>query len=492
MWQPAIFGGFPGRSSGFTQNANDAAFLMTALAALLLPAGSGERLHRFATYGVMIAFAAVLFSQSRTGFLCAVLLVAGLVVAARKASSLPKAHPAFVVSYIGVIVATLLLSPVLNVTDEQIMERNARHAEAAKRNVTGSPAKATPQNLGDPNFDKGVVTMKERIQARASIDSSVSLRFAAISFFSGIVKEHPFGLGTGFTNKFWTGPHNMWLKLATDEGIAAAILFTLMLGAACWQAVKTRSVVLLLMSAIALTASLFTQTVVVSPLIPALLAISMGMTQVSPQKRAMTFSEKHLASSLDQSLMAAIRRHYLALLLGPIIAALLFYALNPELPGMYVSKAYVRLDGANAESLSLERTNYAVTDLLLGGLPETKEKSIPTRAYHLMNFIELVDAEAPGSTATERLYRLEMTHKDPVVAQSINRQMLEGWLAKHPSLDRSIIVVAPDLPTKTARTSRALAAVFAGIAAAAVLLFVAGWKPLFRSLREWRYGLEWR
>jgi hypothetical protein len=110
-----------------------------------------------------------------------------------------------------------------------------------------------------------------------------------------------------------------------------------------------------------------------------------------------------------------------------------------------------------------------------------------------MNFMELVDAEAPGSTATERLYRLEMTHKDPAVAQSINRQMLEGWLANHPSFDRSIIVVAPpDLPTRTARRSRALAAVFAGIAAAAVLLFVAGWKPLFRSLRAWRYGLEWR
>jgi hypothetical protein len=35
-----------------------------------------------------------------------------------------------------------------------------------------------------------------------------------------------------------------------------------------------------------------------------------------------------------------------------------------------------------------------------------------------------------------------MTHKDPVVAQSVNRQMLEGWLAKHPSLDRSIIFIA--------------------------------------------------
>ena len=160
---------------------------------------------------------------------------------------------------------------------------------------------------------------------------------------------------------------------------------------------------------------------------------------------------------------------------------------------MYVSKAYVRLDRANAESLSLERTKLAVANLLLGGLPEIKEKSDSTRAFHLTSFMELVDAEPPGSTATERLYRLEMTHKVAAVAQSINRQMLESWLANHPSLDRSIIVVAPpDLPTRPARMSSALAAVFAGIAAAVVLLFVAGWKPLFRSLREWRYGLEWR
>jgi hypothetical protein len=286
MWQPAIFGGFPGRSSGFTQNANDAAFLMTALAALLLPAGSGERLHRFATYGVMIAFAAVLFSQSRTGFLCAVLLVAGLVVAARKASSLPKARPVFVVSYIGVIVATLLLSPVLNVTDEQIRERNARHAEAAKQNITGYPGKATVENLGDPNLDKGVATMKERIRARTSIDGSANLRLAAMSFFSDLIREHPFGLGTGFTNKFKTGPHNMWLKLATDEGIAAAILFTIMLGAAWGWAARTRSPALSVISAIGLIAALFTQTVLVSPLIPALLAISMGMAQVRPQRGA--------------------------------------------------------------------------------------------------------------------------------------------------------------------------------------------------------------
>lgn len=94
-----------------------------------------------------------------------------------------------------------------------------------------------------------------------------------------------------------------------------------------------------------------------------------------------------------------------------------------------------------------------------------KEKSVTSRLYHLKTFMELVDAEPPGSTAERRLYRLEMTDKDPIVAQSINRQMLERWLAIHPGYDWSNIIIAPpDLPAATARPDRALAALFAGIA----------------------------
>src|SRR6185295_12305174 len=135
------------------------------------------------------------------------------------------------------------------------------------------------QNLGDPNVDRGVVTMQERVRARTSFDASSNLRLAAMSFYLGIIKEHPFGLGTGFTNKFATGPHNTWLKLATDEGIGAAILFALMFGAVCWQAVKTRSPVLLCVSAIALVAALFSQTAIVNPVVPTFLALCMGTTQ---------------------------------------------------------------------------------------------------------------------------------------------------------------------------------------------------------------------
>lgn len=285
MWLPDIFGATAGRAGGLAQNPNDAAFIVTALAALLLPISIGEKPARFATYGVMIAVAAVLFSQSRTGFICVVVVVAGLMLAARKARSLPRPHPAFVVSCIGLIVGTLLLSPVLNVTDEQIMQRNERHAELAKQNTAGAPNMPTAQNLGDPNVDEGVVTLQERLRSRTSIDSSTSLRLTAVSFYSDIIRNHPFGLGTGFTNKFATGPHNMWLKLATDEGIAAAILFTLMLGAAWWQGAKMRSPMLLCVCVIALIAALLGQTVIVNPVIPTMLAICMGTAQVRPQGR---------------------------------------------------------------------------------------------------------------------------------------------------------------------------------------------------------------
>jgi hypothetical protein len=202
------------------------------------------------------------------------------------ASSLPKARPALVVSFVGLIVATLALSPVLNVTDEQIRERDVRHAELAKQNTSGAQSQPTAENLGDPNIDGGVVTMQERLRARTSFDASSNLRLAAILFYAGIIKEHPFGLGTGFTNKFATGPHNIWLKLAADEGIGAAILFTLMLGAAWWQAAKTRSPILLCFSAIAMVAALFSQTTIVDPVIPTLLALALGAAQGRPQRRA--------------------------------------------------------------------------------------------------------------------------------------------------------------------------------------------------------------
>ncbi len=86
-------------------------------------------------------------------------------------------------------------------------------------------------------------------------------------------------MGTGFTNKFVTGPHNAWLKLAVDEGIFAPILLMIMLAAASWQAIKARSPALLPIVLIAWLASFLYHTTVVDPIIPTALAIGLGMAR---------------------------------------------------------------------------------------------------------------------------------------------------------------------------------------------------------------------
>ena len=188
----------------------------------------------------------------------------------------------------------------------------------------------------------------------------------------------------------------------------------------------------------------------------------------------------------DREVIAALRRRYWLLLLGPIVAALAVYAINPDLPGMYASRAYLRLDPATAESLSNQRRNPALADKLFGALPETGHKSTAARVEFLSTFMNLTPVEPSGSGEAARLYRLEMIYRDPVIAQSINREMLHHWLTVFPSLDRSVIVAAPDLPAAKLRSSRIRTAIFAGIAAVPLLLFLVTAGPLFRGRRPAR------
>ncbi len=188
----------------------------------------------------------------------------------------------------------------------------------------------------------------------------------------------------------------------------------------------------------------------------------------------------------DREMITALRRRYPLLLLGPIVAALAVYAINPDLPGMYASRAYLRLDPATAESLSNQRRNPALADRLFGALAETSHKSNAARVEFLSTFMSLAEVGPSGSGEAVRLYRLEMIYSDPVIAQSINREMLDHWLAVFPSLDRSVIVAAPDLPAAKLRSSRIRTAIFAGIAAVPLLLFLVTAGPLLRRRRPAR------
>ena len=152
-WWPAIFGDPNGRAGGLAQNANMAALLVIVLASLTLPVILGDRLNRFAFYAVMIAAAAVLFSQSRTGGICLVVYIACFGFAARN-SEIRWPHPAFIVGFVTAIAGTIWFSPVLNPTPHQI-EKSRELAVATKNNKTSSLPHA---NLDSP------IPLTERIE----------------------------------------------------------------------------------------------------------------------------------------------------------------------------------------------------------------------------------------------------------------------------------------------------------------------------------------
>ena len=266
MWWLAIFGEPNGRAGGIARNANTATLLVTLLASLTLPAALGDRLNRFSIYAVMIAAAAALFSQSKMGIIAVIVLIACLAFAARR-SGMRWPRPAFVVAVVAVVTGTIWLSPVLNPTPA-LIERSHQLALSTAI-LEGSLPLQTLDSL---------VPLADRFASRASIDESTELRGKALVFFSGILKDHPFGLGTGFTNKFVVGPHNEWLKLAVDEGVFAALLLTIMLMAASWPAFKTKSPVLISVTLLAWLGAALSHTMIVEPMVPATLATGMALS----------------------------------------------------------------------------------------------------------------------------------------------------------------------------------------------------------------------
>jgi hypothetical protein len=153
-----------------------------------------------------------------------------------------------------------------------------------------------PSTLDQP------LTWQERIESRLSLEATAGLRRKATIFFLGVLKENPFGLGTGFTNRFRTGPHNAFLKLAIDESIIAAICLAVMLLAAMWQALRLSSPALLSVCAIAWLAAMVDHTVTVEPLLPIALAIGLGVAIPSDRRiDAIEAGHAILAKSVDKT-----------------------------------------------------------------------------------------------------------------------------------------------------------------------------------------------
>ena len=254
MWWPAIFGDPNGRAGGLARNANIAAFLVVTLASLTLST-------RLAPYAVTLAMASVLLSQSKTGGIAACALAVGFLLS--RPRTIDRKVIVFAASIVLMLAATVMLSPVLNPTPEQI-------AEAATRPVISDPHQLPAATLDRP------VTLEQRLGTRLSIDESANLRREAAGFFLGVVKDHPFGLGTGFTNRFITGPHNSFLKLAVDNGVIAPLLLLALLGWLIWRAYTTRSPMLIVLTAVSLAEAIFSHTLMVDPIALPAIAVALG------------------------------------------------------------------------------------------------------------------------------------------------------------------------------------------------------------------------
>ncbi|MET3908986.1 O-antigen ligase [Bradyrhizobium sp. S3.3.6] len=265
MWWAAAFGDPNGRAGGLIQNANAAAMLVTILAALTF---ANQRL---SLYAVPLAIVGVLLSQSKTGVLAAIVLAGCLTLLIRR-RAIPQSVLVFSVLLVVVLAATVVWSPVLNPSPELIA---AREQTIAKRALE---QKVPVNPLDVPS------TLEERIEARTSIDGAASMRREALNFYLNIVKENPrvlaIGMGTGFTNKFVTGPHNAFLKLAVDNGLVSTLLLIVLFGSTAWKATAAQSPQLLALTAIVGLTALTTHTLMLDPF--ALPPLAIGLANLQP------------------------------------------------------------------------------------------------------------------------------------------------------------------------------------------------------------------
>ena len=129
----------------------------------------------------------------------------------------------------------------------------------------------------------------------------------------------------------------------------------------------------------------------------------------------------------SQELVMAVAHHYWLLLLGPILVGLIAYAIASAVPGKYTSTAYLRIDRAMARSLEAIMTSPAEADKILSKYPETGS-STEARVRYIYDNLWLTDIEPQGDRQTIRLFRLDIAHWDPKVAQAINSQLIDAWM----------------------------------------------------------------
>jgi hypothetical protein len=127
-----------------------------------------------------------------------------------------------------------------------------------------------------------------------------------------------------------------------------------------------------------------------------------------------------------KTLADLIKDNLKLLVLGPILAALVAFAVTSALPRWYTSAAYLVLDEAGARTADARMRSSPVLDKVLSEY-NAPRGTLEGRRRFLEDNRHL--GVAAGETQrTSNLFRLEYSDESPQIAQKVNTLFIEAWL----------------------------------------------------------------
>lgn len=248
LWFPGTFAEWAPRPAGFPQNANNGALLICLLTALLLPTQTGRAPSRVLLYVLAVSAPLLLATLSKSGFLFYLAVMTGLFVS-MTASQWPERRAVVLpAGTFALMVAMLIVSPDMRRPDTTAIWHSRIGIAAA--DVVGAA------EAGQTDTDASM---------KANDDTSLQRR-NAFRFFWQQSADHPLlGRGTGYTFQFTRGPHNTFLLLLAENGLFAPILYAAGLLLLGFIAIRRRSPVLFVLTAIAVMNGTLSHTQIVEP-----------------------------------------------------------------------------------------------------------------------------------------------------------------------------------------------------------------------------------
>jgi hypothetical protein len=146
---------------------------------------------------------------------------------------------------------------------------------------------------------------------------------------------------------------------------------------------------------------------------------------VAYQARSGDRSPTKSAFSLG-ALTAIIVENLKLLLLGPVIAAIIAFAVLSALPKWYTSVVYLALDESGARVADARMRSTPVLDKVLAGF-NAPQDTLEARRRFIEDSRRIVVA-AGETQKTSNLFRMEYTDRIPLVAQKVNSLLIEAWL----------------------------------------------------------------